>query len=127
MSEKQPDAAQLDSTLVEALRKELGWSKAELARRAGVAERTITNMDDRELVTEDTCMRVVAALNRGMQEKPPEQLEFPFVKLEEVDLFQSIPDDKQRRLKALPGPGELGLRRRNIKIFMIDKAKQKTG
>jgi transcriptional regulator with XRE-family HTH domain len=103
-------------TLIRALRKELGWSKAELARHASCSERTIANLEEKAWVSDRTLMAVTDALNRAVKEKRNAgQLELPFAELMAGDLFEyketiergrargapTIPDERRKMLKAV--------------------------
>jgi DNA-binding XRE family transcriptional regulator len=119
----EPEAAgKKKGSLVRALRKELDWTKSELARRASLVERTITSLENGDNVTDITYRRVVKALNDGTREQSG-QMSFPFVELEIADLFSFTPDN---RGVALPAPSDADGMSKAIKVLMLKKAESKS-
>jgi len=52
--------------MLEGFRRQLGWSKSELARRAKVTKKTALNAEKGELITPNTARKIAQALSEGL-------------------------------------------------------------
>lgn len=84
-----PELANWSGTLVALVRKQLGWTKTQLARNAAISVPTLFKLENREHVRDVMLHRVVAALNQGLVQDPLQLNLFPPFDVREIGAIRS--------------------------------------